>query len=202
MVLFGALLALAVNTATFAAPEPAGTPSALKNAVILVIRHAEKPDAGYTLSAVGDARAAAYIGYFKSYKIDGQPLKLDYLFATADSGNSHRPRLTLEPFAKALGLKIDSRFNNSQFLQLAQEIQTHPPGTNILICWHHGNIPQLLGALGAEPKKILPNGKWPDDEFGWLIQLRYDGNGHLFDSQRISENLPPAAPAKPSSSAP
>jgi len=200
--LFCAALALAIPAAILGKPTVDETFTTPKNAVILVIRHAEKPDTGHTLSAAGDARAQAYVNYFKNYQVAGQPLKLEYLFATKDSGNSHRPRLTLDPFAKALGLKIDSRFSNDQFQQLAQEIQAHPPGTNILICWHHGNIPQLLGALGADPKKILPNGKWPDEQFDWLIQLRYDGNGHLFDSQRINENLPPEAPAKPAPSAP
>jgi len=200
--LFCAALALAIPAAILGKPTVDETFTTPKNAVILVIRHAEKPDTGHTLSAAGDARAQAYVNYFKNYQVAGQPLKLEYLFATKDSGNSHRPRLTLDPFAKALGLKIDSRFSNDQFQQLAQEIQAHPPGTNILICWHHGNIPQLLGALGADPKKILPNGKWPDDEFGWLIQLRYDENGHLFDSQRINENLPSASPAKPAPAGP
>jgi hypothetical protein len=201
-VVIGVIWALTIAAVISAKPPPAEPFTAPKNAVILVIRHAEKPDTGHTLSAAGDARAQAYVNYFKNYQVNGQPLKLDYLFATKDSGNSHRPRLTLEPFAKALGLKIDSRFNNDQFQQLAQEIQNHPPGTNILICWHHGNIPELVGALGADPKKILPNGKWPDDEFNWLIQLRYDENGHLFDSQRIDENLTPDAPSKPAPSAP
>jgi hypothetical protein len=27
--------------------------------------------------------------------------------------------------------------------------------------------------------------------FGWLIQLRYDENGHLFEIKRIDENLLP-----------
>ena len=140
--LFSVWLALAIPAAMFGKPPLDGKFTAPKNAVILVIRHAEKPDTGHTLSTAGDARAQAYVNYFKNYQVDGQPLKLDYLFATADSGNSHRPRLTLEPFAKALGLKIDSRFNNNQSSPLAQEIQNHPPGTNILICWHHGQIPQ------------------------------------------------------------
>ncbi len=200
--LFWAALALVIPAAILGKPPADEQFTAPKNAVILIIRHAEKPDAGHTLSAAGDARAQAYVDYFKNYQVDGRPLKLDCLFATKDSGNSHRPRLTLEPFAKALGLKIDSRFSNDQFQQLAQEIQSHPSGTNILICWHHGNIPQLVRALGADPKKILPNGKWPDDEFGWLIQLRYDANGHLSDSKRINENLPPAGPARPVPTAP
>ena len=196
--LFYALMALAIPAAMFGKPPPDEKPSALKNAVILVIRHAEKPDAGDRLSAAGDARAQAYVNYFKNFTIDGQPLKLDYLFATTDSSNSRRPRLTLEPVARALGIKIDRRFNNNQCQALAQELQSHPPGTNILICWHHGQIPRLLRALGGDPKKLLPNGKWPDDEFGWLIQLRYDEDGRLFESKRINENLPPDDPGKPS----
>jgi hypothetical protein len=200
--LFCGFLALAIPAAIFAKPPQDGKSSALTNAVILIIRHAEKPDTGHDLSAAGDARARAYVNYFENFTTDGQPLKLDHLFATTDSPNSHRPILTIEPTAKALGLKIDSRFSDGQFLQLAQELQSHPPGTNILICWHHGQIPQLLRALGADPKKLLPKGKWPDDEFDWLIQLRYDGSGHLVESKLINENLTPDASSKPAPAAP
>jgi hypothetical protein len=200
--LFCGLLTLAMPAAIFGKPPQDEKSSELTNAIVLIIRHAEKPDNGHGLSAAGDARAQAYVNYFKNYTIDGQPLKFDYLFATTDSPTSHRPILTIEPTAKALGLKIDSRFSDSQFLQLAQELQNHPPGTNILICWHHGQIPQLLRALDADPKKLLPKGKWPDDEFDWLIQLRYDGSGRLFESKRINENLTPDDSSKPAPAAP
>ena len=36
---------------------------------------------------------------------------------------------------------------------------------------------------------FLANGKWPDNVFGWLIELRYDENGRLFERKRINENL-------------
>ena len=191
------LLTLALPAGGFAKPPPDEESGALKNRVILVIRHAEKPDKGFDLSSAGRARAQAYVNYFKHLTVDGQPLKLDYLFATADSRESHRPRLTLELLAKDLGLSIDTRFSDKQFAALAREIQNRPPGTNILICWHHGEIPPLLRALGAEPKKLLPAGRWPDDVFGWLIALRYDENGHLFESRCINENLSPNDSAKP-----
>jgi hypothetical protein len=197
MMLFGALLALVMNTATFAAPEPAGTPSALKNAVILIIRHAEKPESGNTLSPAGEAHAQAYANYFKSYSIDGQPHRPDRLFAARDSSTSDRPRLTLEPTAQALGLPIDSRFDDNQFRELAQQVQSSSQGANILICWHHGNIPNLLQALGADPGKLLPKAKWPEEVFNWVMQLRYDENGQLLDSTRITENLTPADAAQP-----
>jgi hypothetical protein len=189
--LFSGLLALAIPTAIPSEPPHAGNVSALTNAVILVIRHAEKPDDGYGLSAAGEARANAYINYFNYFKIDGQPMKLDYLFAAADSKESHRPRLTIDPTAKALGLAVDIRFKDKQFQELADEIRSKPHGKAILIAWHHGQIPSLLRALGADPKQVIPNGKWPEGVFGWLIQLRYDSDEHLIDAKRINEHLLP-----------
>lgn len=185
------LLALAIPTVILAEPPHDGKSSALKNAVILVIRHAEKPDDGYGLSAAGETRAMAYVNYFKNFKIDGQPLKLDYLFAAADSKESHRPRLTIEPTSKALGLDINNRFKAKDFQGLADEIKSKPHGKAILIAWHHGKIPSLLRALGADPDQVIPNAKWPDDVYGWLIQLRYDSDGHLMETKRINEKLMP-----------
>ncbi len=189
--LFCGLLVLAIPAAIFAKLPSGEKCSALRNTVILVIRHAEKPDDGAGLSAAGEARAKAYVNYFKNFAIAGQPLKLDYLFAAADSTGSHRPRLTIEPTSKALGLAIDSRFKNKDFQQLVDEIRSKPHGQAILIAWHHGEIPALLEALGANPNQILPNGEWPAEVFGWLIQLRYDQNGQLIETKRINENLLP-----------
>lgn len=55
----------------------------------------------------------------------------------------------------------------------------------------------MLRALGADPKKLLPDAKWPDDVYGWLIELRYDANGRLFASQCLNENLTPDDAARP-----
>jgi len=200
--LFCGLLALAMPTAMLAEPPHDGKSSALKNAVILVIRHAEKPDAGSGLSAAGEARAAAYVNYFKNFKVDGQPLKLDCLFAAADSKASHRPHLTIEPTGKALGLDINSRFKAGDVQGLADEIKSRPHGHAILIAWHHGKIPSLLRALGADPDQVIPQGRWPDDVFGWLIQLRYDPDGHLMEARHINEKLMPNDSSEPALAAP
>jgi hypothetical protein len=183
---------LAVLAARSAEPV-AGESSALKNTVILIIRHAEKPDSGYDLSPAGYQRADAYPGYFKGLAMDSKPLKLDYVFATADSKGSHRPRLTVEPLGKALGLQVDTRFANKKFQDLVDEIQTKDHGRHILICWHHGEIPNLVRALGADPDKLLPEGKWPNEVFGWMLELRYDENGRLIpgETKRINEKLLP-----------
>ena len=183
------LLAVGMAAALLAGPPQSGKPAALSNAVILIIRHGEKPATGDQLSAAGNARAQAYVEFFKNFTLDGQPLKLDYLFAAADSKESQRARLTIEPTSKALGLAIDSQFEDAQFQKLADEIRTKPHGQNILICWHHGEIPQLVQALGADPGRLFPNGKWPDEVFNWVVELRYDSDGLLTEAKRSSERF-------------
>jgi hypothetical protein len=187
-VLFFTFLLLA--NAPLLAGDSADSP-ALKDTVILVIRHAEKPDSGSGLSPLGEQRAQLYVNYFKNLTEDSTPLKPDYIFATADSKGSHRPRLTVEPTAKALGLAIDNRFGDKDFQKLADEIRSKPHGHVILIAWHHGEIPKLAQALGADANKLVPDATWPPDVFGWLIELRYDAAGHLVESRRINEKLLP-----------
>lgn len=189
--MLGALLAVAIAAAVFAGSSQAKNSGGLKNTVILIIRHAEEADEGSGLSSDGQARAKAYVNYFASFKIDGKPLKLDHLFSANVSHNSNRPRLTIEPTAQALGLKIDNKYKSRKFSELIHDIQGLPPGATILICWHHTDIPDMLREFGADPQKLLRNSKWPEDVYGWLIQLRYDENGNLFESKRINERLLP-----------
>jgi phosphohistidine phosphatase SixA len=185
----GVLLVLGILATIFTKSAQAENSTALSDATVLIIRHAEEPSKGDSLSSHGTARAQGYAEYFKNFTIDGKPLKIDYLFAASDSSNSHRPRLTLEPIAQALGISIDSQFKSKDFLKLAQKIETLPQGSNVLICWHHSDIPNLVGALGGDAEKLIPNGKWPGKVYGWLIQLRYNEKGNLSDSKRIKEHL-------------
>jgi hypothetical protein len=188
---FCAILALSLPSAIFAEPSATAAYPGLKNTVVLIVRHAEKPEEGFGLTSDGEARARAYAVYFKNLSIDGQPLKPDYLFAAADSQGSHRPRLTLEPLSHALGLPIDLRFKSKDVQPIADEIHSKPHGHTVLVAWHHGQIPDLLHALGADTHQLVPNDKWPDKVFGWLIILRYDTEGRLIESKRINEKLMP-----------
>ena len=165
----------------------------LSDATILVIRHAEKPLFGSGLSTEGTGRAKAYVDYFKNYRVGGRPIHFDYLVAAEDSEHSQRSRLTLEPLAEAIGLHPDSRFQSKRPWELAEELHSRPHGKNILICWHHREIPDLLRQLGADPGRLLPDGEWPAQQFGWVLQLRYDHEGRLIrgKSRRIKEHLMP-----------
>jgi hypothetical protein len=154
--------------------------------IILILRHAEKPDNGSGLSLAGEDRAGGYVNFFNQFTVDSKPLRLNNLFAAADSRESCRPRLTIEPLSRALGLPIDTRFKDKQVQALADTLQALPPGRQILICWHHGEIPPLLRALGGDPEKIVPGGRWPGKVYSWLIQLRYDEQGQLLDVRCIN----------------
>ena len=157
----------------------AKTTPQLRNATVLIVRHAEKPESGKHLSPAGVKRAQAYVGFFKSFALDSHPVKIDHLFAAHESKHSDRPRETLLPLSNALHLKIHSHFDLSECQQLADKVRRTYSGETLLICWHHGAIPKLLKAFGVNPKALLPGGKWPEDVFGWLIVLRYDQQGKL-----------------------
>ena len=93
--------------------------------------------------------------------------------------------------SKALGIAVDSRFKDKDVRGLANEIRRKPHGQAILIVWHHGEIPALVRALGADPAAVIPNAKWPEDVFGWVIELRYDVAGRLVETKRINQQLLP-----------
>jgi hypothetical protein len=164
-----------------------------KDAVVLIIRHAEDADSGNGISPRGEERAEAYKNYFRNFTVDSTRRAPDAVFAATDSKKSHRPRLTVEPFAKAANLKIDTRFGNNQSADLAADLRANQQGKCILICWRHPYIPDLLRALGANPEDFLPHGKWPGSVYNWVILLSYDQDGRLIpsSSKRITEHLMP-----------
>ena len=162
-----------------------------KNSVVLIIRHAENPANGHGLSPRGEERAEAYKNYFLNFAVDSKRREPDVIFVATDSKHSHRPRLTVEPFAKAAKLPIDNRFGNNQPSDLAAELRANQQGKVILVCWHHGQIPDLLRALGVAPETLVPGGKWPRDVYDWVIMVSFDENGRVIpeSTRRINEHL-------------
>ena len=162
-----------------------------KGSVVLIIRHAEDGASDRGLTPLGEKRAEAYKNYLLNFSVDSTRLEPNVVFAAKDSKKSYRPRLTVEPFAKAANLKIDTRFGNSQSTELAADLRDNQQGKVILICWRHPYIPALLQALGANPEDFLPKGKWPQSVYDWLILLAFDQNGRLMPdtSRRIKEDL-------------
>jgi hypothetical protein len=144
---------------------------------ILIIRHGEKPgdpsaqddETDPNLSVKGRERAAALAFYVPA---TFQPV--DFLFATKQSKNSNRPVETITPLSQAIQQPIDSTYSDDDFEKLAKHIQTHPKyaGKRVLICWHHGRIPDLARALGVSN----PPDKWHGDVFDLVWQIDYADN--------------------------
>lgn len=163
------------------------------NSHILLIRHGEKPlsQTETSLSVAGQARSMAYVVYFQNFEINSQPIKIDYLFATAPTDHSNRPYLTIQPLAQQLGVKINNQFNNTDqdiaalvnFLLEEQQLNN----SNILVCWHHERLLEMAAALGAL-NGTLP-ADWSPENFGWVILLTYDAKGKVISSTVIEEKL-------------
>jgi hypothetical protein len=179
-----ALLAASVSLAGASDKLPG-----LANRWVLVIRHAEKPASGKGLSPEGEKRAKFYATYFTHFQINGKTLQLDELFATKDSKNSDRPRLTLTPLSQATHIPLDTHYANKEYGKLVKKLGEETQKSDLLICWHHGKIPDMLTSFGADPKKLLPGGKWPSDHFNYVIELHFDKTGEIIakDSKRIVE---------------
>lgn len=175
----------------FALSVAANAQEGPKSSVILIIRHAENPENGHGLSPRGEERAKAYVNFFQNFTVDSKRLEPNAVVVAADSKQSHRPRLTVQRFATAANLPIDNRFANKQPADLAAELRANYQGKVILICWHHGQIPAVLRALGANPETLLPGGKWPKDVYDWVIMVSFDENGHVIPdkTKRIPEHL-------------
>jgi hypothetical protein len=162
----------------------------LANATVLLIRHAEKPADGPDLSDQGRKRAQSYVSYFQKLMLDGKSARPDAIFATKQSKSSNRPYETVQPLAQALGIAVQANFKDDEVAELAASLRSQSHGHTLLVCWHHGMMPQLLAAFGADPSQLLPGGKWPSEEFGWLLVLSFDAQGKLSSQRRIEEHLP------------
>jgi len=142
--------------------------------LVLIIRHAEKPDdtggeKDPNLSARGYERAAALATVIPEHFP-----RPDCLIATKRSKGSNRPVETITPLAKALHVEIESSLNDAEVDQLAHELLTDPKyaGKTVLIAWHHGKIPALAKDLGVT---AVPD-KWNSEVFDRVWEISFDGD--------------------------
>jgi phosphohistidine phosphatase SixA len=138
---------------------------------ILLMRHAEKT--GKTddiyLSKEGVRRAERLVTYIP--QVFGRP---DFIYAAARSKRSIRSIETVKPLAAALGLEVQYHIEDKDFKSLVTEIFSKPEyrGKMIVICWHHGKLPEIAALLGGQ-KGSYPE-SWPQDVFNLILDFRYD----------------------------
>jgi hypothetical protein len=155
---------------SFAAQAGASGPK-----VVYILRHGEKAEStGDTgLSPRGVERAAAL-----ARVIPERFCVPDFIFATKRSAHSDRPVLTMRPLAKALHLTILDSYADDEVKELAHDLLSDSKysGKTILICWHHGQIPNLARALGAKDSPV----SWPGEIYDRVWRLEFAGDGVKF----------------------
>ena len=170
----------------------------------------KEDDGGRHLSIQGSARAAGLPSLFvpampqsscklqgKSPKFSGdyRPIPIkgtaprfptpNFIFATEPSKHSNRPVETVTPSAIALNLFINDRFENTDvdIKKMTNAVLNDPAFTGkiVLICWHHGQIPDVAKALGvAKPPK------WDGKVFDRVWQITFPkGKAALADLQQM-----------------
>jgi len=118
-------------------------------------------------------KAAEFVGEYRAIPLKGArprfPVPTD-IFATAVSKNSKRPIETVAPLATALNLPIHDNLkdNDHDIKKLVDAVLNENPGQVVLICWHHGKIPEIAKALGiAKPPK------WEGKVFDRVWQITF-----------------------------
>jgi hypothetical protein len=142
-------------------------------AQIIFLRHAEKPATGSELNARGWERARALPKLFlqdRRVLEHGIPVAI-YAGAPPKPGGSVRSIQTMEPTAKALGLKVNTSITRDEIGSLVEAIVATPAyeGKTVVVCWEHKKIPLMLSAFGWKtgPKR------WKDSVFDrlWILDF-------------------------------
>lgn len=137
---------------------------------ILLMRHAEKTGEldDIHLSKQGDKRAKKLASYIP--ETFGVP---DFIFAAARSKRSIRSIETMQPLAAAVRKPLRFDVEDKQFGELVDHLVTdlQYTGALVIVCWHHGKLPEIAEALGAPPD-TYPD-PWPNDIFDLIVDLDY-----------------------------
>nr|POE63714.1 hypothetical protein CFP56_04617 [Quercus suber] len=126
---------------------------------VYLIRHGEKPSDGSNgLSAQGMQRAQCLRNVFGA----SSQYDIGYIMAETpkSSGARARPYDTVEPLAQDLGLNVDTSCDRDDQDCVADVVESYNGSGNILICWEHDALTDIVKALGD---KNAPD--YPDNSF-------------------------------------
>lgn len=160
---------------------------AAADATVYLIRHGEKPDSGNGLSAQGMQRAQCLRNVFgansgydiqyimtEDYKVS-QTHPCTSVRVSTDNlqsdGKRQRPYDTVYPLSQDLNITIDHHCDKTDQDCAADTIENYDGEGNILLCWEHSELHDIVKALGD---KDAPD--YPDDRFDiiWVDPPSYD----------------------------
>lgn len=143
---------------------------------VYLIRHGEKPSSGNGLSTQGEERAqclrtvfgasSSYdIGYIMAetpqsgrFSLSFQSPHLHYkrssglrsVLINCKDGSQQRPYDTVEPLANDLGITVDTSCQRDDQDCVASVVEQYSGTGNILICWEHKALHDIVKALGDQ----------------------------------------------------
>ncbi|MEO8739213.1 MAG: histidine phosphatase family protein [Casimicrobiaceae bacterium] len=151
---------------------------------ILLMRHAEKPDDPTSpyLSDAGRDRAEKLAQYIPATY--GKP---DFVFAAAEHQKSIRSYLTMKPLCDTIAVPLDSTTPAKDYQALATTLLSDDiyAARLVAVCWPHGELPALCGALGAR-QGDYPD-PWDSSVFDLILQLDYTSNDAPPGVTRVNE---------------
>ncbi|KAI1494251.1 hypothetical protein F5X96DRAFT_9168 [Biscogniauxia mediterranea] len=150
-----------LRTTLFAALAAAAQPT------VYFIRHGEKPDEGNGLSPEGEQRAQCLRGVFGA----SSQYNIGHIMAQTpkDNGKRQRPYDTVKPLANDLGLEVDISCDRDDEACVADVIDNYDGEGNILVCWEHHQLNNLVEELGAKDVD-----EYPTDSFDLIWTTPYD----------------------------
>jgi hypothetical protein len=156
-------------------------------AQIVILRHAEKPDTGDTLSKQGFERAAALVPFFlqmPTAAIFEEPVAI-YVPYSSTNYPSTRSLQTVSALANLWAVPLYARFTVADLKSLRDEILNTKSyeGKLVVICWEHDHIPKLANLLGI----TNPPG-WSGTVFDRIWVIDYS-NGSVSSFQNLPQKL-------------
>ncbi|KAL7909042.1 hypothetical protein GGI35DRAFT_425183 [Trichoderma velutinum] len=137
---------------------------------VYFIRHGEKPDDDDdpNLSAQGLQRAQCLRNVFGA----SSQYNIQYIIAEKPKDGSRiRALNTVTPLANDLGLTVDTSCGKTKSDCVADLVDDYKGSGNILICWEHNELTNIVEALG-----VKKGPEYPDDSFNliWTDPLPYN----------------------------
>jgi len=145
-------LVLAIALATVSAAQQ----------TVYLIRHGEKPSDGSDgLSAQGVERSQCLRTVFGN----ASNYNIGYIIAEEpeSSGSRERPLETVQPLATDLGLTVDISCAKTDSDCVTTLVDSYTGTNNILICWEHGELTDIVTALGDDDAPT-----YPDDDYNLI----------------------------------
>ena len=127
-------------------------------AQVILIRHAEKPDKGVSLSKQGFERAAAFVPFFTLPPANSAfqlPVAI-YAMVTSKNHSSTRCVQTVGPLASALGIPLIAQYTWGDYKAMVDAINQDSDyeGKTVMICWEHKGLGDIAAYFGVKPTPV------------------------------------------------